>query len=274
MQPAITAQYAQLRAPGPSEDPTNTKSVRDAFAGEVYRRFRNVKGEIREAVADSEGEFDRWLDATLTEEVLDSMSEARIERGEHWTGTYIEAAYRRGVDDAGTMLRRLGIASADELTDAEQIDFARLPVHSDAIQSMWRRQFSELDGITDAVAQEVRRELADGLIEGVGSEELAGRLNDRVDAIGMTRARTLARTETVRAHNEAALARYERHGVEEVETVVELLTAEDARVCEECEALSETGGPNNDGTWPIDEAHNVLPVHPNCRCTFVPSSND
>lgn len=283
-----TAEHARLREhPGASEDPTNTKTVRDKFGAEVYRRFRAVKGELREAIEandaaaelaprqfDSEGEFDRWLDATLTDEVLDSMSEARIERGEHWTGSYIAAAYERGVKDAGTNLRRLGIVAADELTDAEQIDFAQMPVHSDAIRSMWRRQFSELDGITDAVAQEVRRELADGVIDGVGSDELARRLNERVDAVGMTRARTLARTETVRAHNEAALSRYERHGVDEVTTVVELLTAQDARVCEECQSLSESGGPNNDGTWPIDEAHGILPVHPNCRCTFIPVVND
>lgn len=278
---------ARLR--GPSADPTNTKTIRDKYSAEVYRRFRAVKGQVREAIQrndafnvqesrtrlaprnfDSEGEFDSWLDATLTDEVLQSMSETRVERGEHWTGTYVEAAYRRGVKDAGTSLTQLGVVAADQLTDAEQMRFANVPVHSDAIRSLWRRQFSELDGITDAAAQQVRRELADGLIDGVGSEALARRLNDRIDKIGMTRARVMARTETIRAHNEAALARYERQGVDEVTTVVEFQTAEDDRVCEQCRDLSQSGGPNNDGTWPVDEAHGVIPAHPRCRCTFIP----
>lgn len=268
-------------------DPTHTKTIRDNFAAEAYRRFRSVKGDIREAVVDndafdlkdarlaprnfdSESEFDAWLDAELTQEVLDSLSEARIEQGQHWTGNYIQAAYRRGVKDAGAHLSRLGVVDADALTNAEQMDFARLPVHEDVIKSLWRRQYSELEGITEATAQQVRRELSDGLLAGDSADQIARRLNDRVDAVGLTRARTLARTETVQAHNEAALARYERNGVDTVTTLAEFTTAEDSRVCEECQELSNSGGPNNDGTWPLEDAHGIIPVHPNCRCVFVP----
>lgn len=45
---------------------------------------------------------------------------------------------------------------------------------------------------------------------------------------------------------------------------VDVLTAEDDRVCRECVDISE-GGP-----YPIDEAEGLIPAHPNCRCVFVP----
>jgi len=46
--------------------------------------------------------------------------------------------------------------------------------------------------------------------------------------------------------------------------VVEVLTAGDDLVCEECEDISE-GGP-----YDVDEARGLIPAHVNCRCAFVP----
>jgi hypothetical protein len=46
--------------------------------------------------------------------------------------------------------------------------------------------------------------------------------------------------------------------------IVEVLTAGDDLVCQECEDISE------EGPYEIDEARALIPAHPNCRCAFVP----
>ena len=47
-------------------------------------------------------------------------------------------------------------------------------------------------------------------------------------------------------------------------TLVNVLTAGDDKVCEDCASLSE------DGPYEIDFASDLLPLHPNCRCAFIP----
>jgi hypothetical protein len=66
----------------------------------------------------------------------------------------------------------------------------------------------------------------------------------------------VARTEVIAASNEGALQGYEHEGVEKVE----FYPAPDAD--EECLILA--------GVYPINETHGVIPVHPNCRCTWIP----
>lgn len=48
---------------------------------------------------------------------------------------------------------------------------------------------------------------------------------------------------------------------------VNILTAGDDDVCQECEDLSD------DGPYGIDEAEGLIPAHPNCRCSFVPTDD-
>lgn len=49
----------------------------------------------------------------------------------------------------------------------------------------------------------------------------------------------------------------------ELETV-EILTAGDEDVCEECQDIADAG------PYEIDEARSLIPAHPNCRCAYVP----
>jgi len=49
---------------------------------------------------------------------------------------------------------------------------------------------------------------------------------------------------------------------------VEVLTAGDDLVCDECEEIAA------DGPYDIDEARSLIPAHPNCRCAFVPEGSE
>jgi SPP1 gp7 family putative phage head morphogenesis protein len=110
---------------------------------------------------------------------------------------------------------------------------------------------------------QISRVLSESLSEGVNPREAASRLNDRVDAVGITRAQTLAQTEIIHAHAEGTLDRYESEDFTEVEVQAEHLTAGDSQVCPECASLEGT-------TYTIQEARGMIPVHPRCRCSFSP----
>jgi hypothetical protein len=48
---------------------------------------------------------------------------------------------------------------------------------------------------------------------------------------------------------------------------VDVLTAGDDEVCEDCQDISDQG------PYEINEAESLIPAHPNCRCAFVPTSD-
>ncbi len=50
--------------------------------------------------------------------------------------------------------------------------------------------------------------------------------------------------------------------------LVEVLTAGDDDVCQECEDISE------EGPYALEEAQDLVPVHPRCRCAFVPADDE
>ena len=50
----------------------------------------------------------------------------------------------------------------------------------------------------------------------------------------------------------------------EQEVLVNVLTAGDDRVCDECNDIAA------DGPYDLDTARGLIPAHPNCRCSFIP----
>lgn len=238
----------QLRVNAPIPRGRANARARDAF------RF--------ESRADKEQAFMDWFQGALNRDFLEPVGAEQVKRGGHWSAAYVRAASKRGVKDAQQNLQRAGIEASEEALDAA----FNAPVHQDLARSLYQRNFRALQGITDAVDGEVSRILTEGLIEGINPSEMASRMTDRIDKIGITRARTLARTEVVRAYNSHALTRYETLGVESVTAKVEWLTAGDQRVCAQCRAM---GG----STYTIDEARGKLPQHPSCRCAWSPIIN-
>jgi len=74
-----------------------------------------------------------------------------------------------------------------------------------------------------------------------------------------TRAEMIARTEHARAVNSGTLQAYVNYGVEKVE----IITAGDDIVCDDCLDIEDRN------PWTIQEAMELLPMHPNCRCAFA-----
>ena len=88
-------------------------------------------------------------------------------------------------------------------------------------------------------------------------QELARILSERVDVMDTTRARCIARTETIRASNLSNLIQAKGNGAKSYTIRC------DVGVCNECFEIYKDG----DEVFDIDDTENFPPYHPNCRCT-------
>lgn len=197
-------------------------------------------------------EFMRWLRRQQEQGVLEIIGPD--------DNPYVRSAYERGYRNAGTWMD-------EPLPDADVAAALRRPIHRDRLDLLYTRNFEALQGITENVSREISRELAEGLAEGDGADAMARRLTDRIDAIGRTRATTLARTEVMYSHNEAVISTYEQVlGADvDIEIVGEVATAADQHVCEVCD-------PWHGETIPLENARSEgPPFHPRCRCVLIPA---
>ncbi len=199
--------------------------------------------------------FTAWLRGALDSELLSIVG------GEPtgWQNKYVRAAYGRGLAHADAALRSQGF---DPPPGALAATF-NAPIHVSKLQLIFSRNFSELRGITNAVEQSLSRIVTEGLATGQSPRVVARNIARSIDSIGRVRSRALARTEIIRAHATATLARFEQAGIEEVVGVVEFATAGDDRVCQTCQDLEGN-------TFTLDEAAGIIPVHVNCRCVWLP----
>jgi SPP1 gp7 family putative phage head morphogenesis protein len=292
-------------------DPTGTQKVRISYEAQMVRRFRKLRAEIITAImkldvlglkgdnslqaklntsmftrlfapdktfskdalpaakafafsssGDKVASFMQWLKESEQEGILGikrGVSMASAAQAS-WQNTYIDSAYQKGIRDAYSYMGMT--APGGSIVSA-----FNQPMHADRVGIIYTRAYNELTGVTDAMSQSISRVLAQGMADGRGARELASDLADRVDAIGITRARTLVRTEVISAHADGTLNSYEEAGVEGVEVLSEFSTAGDDQVCPDCEDLEGD-------EYTIDEARGVIPVHPNCRCAWLPVVQD
>lgn len=266
------------------EDPTRTTTIRREYARKLRGQLRSLNARIRDGIvkndafglrgnqdmpvfrfredSDKIDEFLAWLEREEQQGVLDVIS-----RNEN---TYVRTGYHRGLEHAERELQRAGVSTA---ASVEEI-FNR-PVHQDTLQSIYTRNFEELQGITSEMNRQISRELTDGFARGVSPTEMARNITDRVDKIGKHRATVMARTETIRAHKEATLNRYERMSVDRVTIRAELSTAGDDRVCPVCASLEGetfTIKQAREDTFTFDGSEHPMspPLHPQCRCALLP----
>ena len=244
----------------------------DAFGiGSSQRRNRKRIAALTRWIAHTDSrkveEFRKWIQ----EQVDSGILEATDPNSADWLKQYIQEAYEKGAGRAFDDARKQ-YAHLDEAVDfyrGTRHEFLssmfRHPASQERVRQLVSRTFEELKGMTDSMRTSLSRILSDGLIQGDNPKTVARRLVQEIDGIDRRRARTIARTETIRAHAEGQLDSLERLGVEEVGVMVEWSTAGDDLVCPLCADL--------DGlVLKISEARMVIPRHPNCRCAWIPAN--
>lgn len=281
-------------------DPTRTTLLRRQFVVDMTRRFKKVSKAIHELVVDDDAfgldktptlitfqqverqawrfqtnpekvrSYRRWLKQQIEAEILTPMGGIG---DKPWTAPYIESAYRKGGLRAWTDLRAEELATADKarLFEGGRAEFIRQafgqPEALQKIELLYTRAFTELEGVTAAMDQQMSRILAEGLAQGKSPIFISRELRKNVVKMTRTRANVIARTEIIRAHAEGQLDAFERLGVEEVGILAEWSTAGDDRVCPMCDELEGA-------VLTIKEARGLLPRHPNCRCAWIPANRN
>ena len=266
-------------------DPTQTTTLRKKLMGEIRKRYRKIRGLVREFIYEKDvlglrekpflfhqvpppneyrflsdeekvQKFDEWLREELNAVV--------IQPEEDWMGPYIESAYKKGLSDAFLSTK---LTSPDKIRDVTEEIFLRSaffqPETLAKVKLLATRAYNLLKGVNDSMASQLNRILAQGLIDGVGAEEIANRMTKEVRSITNKRAMTIARTEIIYAHAEGQLDAFERLNVQEVGVLAEWSTAGDDRVCPRCFAMEGK-------VFKVKEARGLIPLHPNCRCTWIP----
>lgn len=234
--------------------------------------------------------FSKWLDGksidyffSNKQQGLNVIAGRRDAANEaDWMNIYIDSAYQQGIRRGRQELKKAGVDMNDldsDILDQNSILGAfNTPMHANRLGLIYTRAYTSLKSITAAMDSVISDALAIGVAEGRSPRQIASALNKTLtgrgedfgilDSLGrfipaQRRAEILARTEVIRSHHSANIGEYKRAGMLGIKVQVEHVTAGDKRVCPKCEPL-------NGKIFTIEEAENIIPVHPQCRCVAVP----
>lgn len=277
--------------PVSTPDPTRTTTLRRSFEREMTYRFGKLAKEVNLLITGEDAfgltnnsrltanyrwqfmsspqqiqAFKLWLAQQIDNKVFSSAQAT----GQDWMEEYVKQGFTKGQERSFNDVRKPAMwRKRMDFYNGTREEFMRSsfmrPVAIEKVKILAGRVFSELEGITEAMSQQITRALIDGLTQGMSPRQITSLITDKVHAIGKERAKALARTEIIRAHAEGQLHSLEELGVEEVGVAVEMATAGDYKVCQKCKKL-------NGIVLTLAEARGLLPVHPNCRCAFLPAN--
>jgi SPP1 gp7 family putative phage head morphogenesis protein len=216
--------------------------------------------------------FETWIKGQLASGEIDITTMTAGGK----SGDYIMSAYRKGRIEATKQALK---AKGKPIPQADVLASLNAPVHQELLKSVFARNFLLLTGVNQDLANILTQGLTEGLMNGWDSSKIARRMAAIIDSstklteaekesfkLGRrdfaTRLRTIARTESNRATNDARIASYEAEGFTELGVEVEWTTAGGYRVCPICQGKAGK-------VYSIKESRGLLPAHPNCRCVWT-----
>lgn len=221
-------------------------------------------------------EFTSWIQAAISTQVLAKSALLSPDPENHWLSQHIQRTFTQGMSRAYDMLKKPQLQEKLDFFQGSKAQFLAdsflRPVSQERVKLLASRAFGELRGVTDQMATQMQRTLTDGFIRGNSPWEIARNLSKDVDNIGHSRAKTIARTEVVRAHNEGQLETMENLGVDKIGVAVEWSTSGlgitkrgNPTPCRVCAPLKGV-------VFSLKEARGMLPRHPNCMCSWIPAN--
>ena len=226
------------------DNPTRTKTIQNNWYREINKRWsqfrkvtidelkkyntiNNAVGYTFEMSASQQRIYMEFLQLQIDELLMGG-----VDSPPNWQEYYQVQAYQRGIEKTRSTLRSAGanlqstaeeIAKASTLTTFTAVSTlgsaSSIPIHSEALSFLYTRSFEKLKGWTDAIASETRQILHDGVSQGQGVEEIARNMVARQD-VSRTRARVIARTETIQAYQVSSANEAERSSEELGEEVM------------------------------------------------------
>lgn len=182
--------------------------------------------------------FQRWFRKLVRGNVLNKT----------WAENFIRTSYKKGLDSAITSSPTI------RLTEPRVVN---------EIKTLFMRNYAALQGFTAEMEKNLTRILSDGIVRKLSNQEIADNMVMLMRDMTPTRAISIVNTELANARSEAQLTAYDIHGVKSVTAKVEFSTMDDELVCPRCQKLEGK-------VYTIAKARGIIPVHVNCRCSWLP----
>lgn len=279
-------------------DPGRTLSLRKSFILALRRRFVALAKEVGKYVDDDDSlglerseplrsllqnadpgnigsdpekvkAFQIWFKQKYEEGVLGI--EDGVDPEKPWTTEYVSKGYKKGYTTGYEQVnKKKKVITEEAIFLGSKIQFLQdafnAPEATSKLELLGMRAYTRLKGITAEIDAEMTRILVEGLAAGHGTKKISKALMESIGSFDRVRAVRIANTEIMYAHAEGQLDSFERLGITEVGLLAEWLTAGDTRVCYRCQAHAGQ-------RLTIAEARGLIPLHPNCRCIWVPFFN-
>lgn len=283
-------------------DPTRTTVLRSQFMADLRRRFRKLRQVIWQLVVEENAfglrppapnpfkglgtdrpftinirwafetdarklkEYQKWFKQQIDEGLLEIEEGVDPERP--WTADYVESSYKKAQVRSYIDTKRAAAAAGGEFFAGSQAQFLEQAftgaVGTKQLEMLATRSFEQLKGMAGRMPQVTSRVLSQGFVEGRGARDIARRLMDEVSGVERREAMRIVRTEIIHSYAEGQLDAFDALGVKEVGVMAEWSTVGDDRVCPLCLPLEGA-------ILTVKEARGMIPRHPQCRCSFIPS---
>ncbi len=280
-------------------DPTRSSNLRRAGRGLVNGRVINLNRQLRQLLqeqdlpglnqsVDLSKDFGSWIEPIgrrleRSETMLRQAVGGILTSPPNWLDLIIIKAIQQGTRQASKELK----ANIGDL-DIEDVV---------AFQTSWAS--TEIQGISDETRRRILSSINNALQVKQRPVALMRDVRVTLEKITRLRLNMLVNTSVVKSVNAGKLLTYRANGITKIgvkaerlpkkpvvapvmkdhrhrhyhhqrvgmfldEELVNVLTAGDDDVCDDCEDIA------SDGPYDIDEANGLIPAHVNCRCAFVP----
>jgi len=248
----------------------------DAHAADLNKALKAASDDVARQIRrfEEQAALKPWQEMRLAilkdmEKEIDGIA---VELQANWNvglRAHAEGSMQLGIDDGIGQLEAMQAPDFKDLSDVQRstlITRTFSTIDRAAVDFLANYELQLLGDVSTELASGIKRTITQGVLQGKSIPEVArdiGRVVEDPEAFktaGKTvfktaqqRATLIARTETLRAHNEGRKVFYREVGVKKVKWI----TAHDERTCPEC-------APRDGKVYPIDA---VPEEHPGGRCT-------
>jgi len=251
---------------GESQPPPTPKPEEEALKswaderGQPFWEMYALKAEKQETIMIS-ALVNLWKDQEA--EVLGKLPGANKPDDVIFNMEKAKARFKKKLKPIMTEILREAMEDADALIHPEpehRVAEEEYPLSKPALKWLEERSSWMVTEVNTETRNLIAGQLAEGFEAGEGIPDLSRRIRGVFDTNATVRSKMIARTEVIASSNEGALLGYDATGVVKE---VEFYAALDERTCEECMGL-------HGNHYALGNAGGVIPVHPNCRCTWLP----
>lgn len=255
-------------------DPSQTITIRRSFVSDLTKRYRTVRETINQALDYSTGwpaktskqkiaEMRRWL-AHLTEQHIKTRG---VGSTEPWLAKYVRQAYSKGTNRAFDATNFIQGTPAYKAGYREQFLTGHKRRYEEATELIVEESAERIQALTNDINSWAADEVSQVIRRKGSIKQIKAALKEVFERIIKAKAKLYVSDIIVGTHAEGMLDAYEDLGVEQVGVRAEWLTAQDDKVCPLCK--------RHEGlTYRIDEARGLIPLHPRCRCTWIPTRSN